>query len=463
MKKLLAIILSVTMILGCAVLCTSAKFGDTVTESDEVIEIDDNGTTTILFASQMTAVDDSDDTIVDGAALAVAADPYGYPYFDNVRKDDYFVFKANVNTAGTYKMALNFGWRSGIMTGDFTVIVDGGTPVSVVNEVEGIDWRVWTLSTELFVELDKGEHEIKVVIDGYAINLSAFCIAPENMTIEPVYPVVLSKSPLIEGGETLQCDITGGTYDYQFVANASFDAFSFMFSTSGYNMESTCIISLYAFDTDLEKTLEGEAIVTLEKNNISNHSLVEVDVGKKVSPGEYVAHIDATMGDTDHMVNVYTYIGFENDPTGLSYVDGEYWDDQIPIFIVNFTEAVENEEYFGQCVYVEHPDDVPGDDEGGDDTTVSEVDGTVAPDVDGTAAPDVDGTSAPEIDGTAANTAAGTGAVGTAAETAAAGTGAADTAAAPAEGCKAVVGSIPAIALVAVASAAAVVLKKKED
>ena len=474
MKKVLAIILSVTMILGCAVLCTSAKFGDTVTESNAVVEISDYGTTTVLLAKQTTAVDDSDDTIQHGVALSVGADPNGYSYFDNVRAGDNFTFKANINTAGVYNMALNFGWAAHELVGDFSVYVDGVQAASVINEVVGLNWQEWTLSTSAPVTLEEGEHEIKIVVDCYAINLSALCIAPLGMAIEPEYPNLLSKSPVIEEEEAefFAVDVTYGTFAYRFIANAPFDGIGFMLGTND-TIDSKCEISLFNYDTNYEKTLENDPIVTHMQDPLADNSLIEISTNGVLPAGEYLAYIDATMLDEDEEVAIYAYLLLESYPTGFIYVDGELWEDVVPTIIVNFTQELDSGIYFGQC---EVGEDVPGDDfwededttdaeQGGDDTATPDVDDTATPDVDGTAAPEVDGTAAPEVDGTAAGTVAAGTEAGTEAGTGATGTKApaTTTAAAASEGCKAVVGSMSAIALVAIASAAAVVLKKKED
>ena len=86
----------------------------------------------------------------------------GPTYFDGVRTGDWMEFTINVETAGDYNVCMVFGWLD--HTGVYTIFVDGAEVGKIENKIPGTDWRAWTDSSTMKINLTEGEHTVRVVM-----------------------------------------------------------------------------------------------------------------------------------------------------------------------------------------------------------------------------------------------------------------------------------------------------------
>ena len=110
----------------------------------------------------------------------------GPAYFDGVRTNDWMEFKVNVATAGDYDVCMVFGWLD--HTGVYTIFVDGAEVGKIENKVPGTDWRAWTDSSSIKINLTEGEHTVRVVMgsDGpnvYGVKFTYVEPMPESIAL----------------------------------------------------------------------------------------------------------------------------------------------------------------------------------------------------------------------------------------------------------------------------------------
>ena len=110
----------------------------------------------------------------------------GPTYFDGVRTGDWMEFTINVETAGDYNVCMVFGWLD--HTGVYTIFVDGAEVGKIENKIPGTDWRVWTDSSTMKINLTEGEHTVRVVMgsDGpnvYGVKFTYVEPMPESIAL----------------------------------------------------------------------------------------------------------------------------------------------------------------------------------------------------------------------------------------------------------------------------------------
>ncbi len=110
----------------------------------------------------------------------------GPTYFDGVRTGDWMEFTINVETAGDYDVCMVFGWLD--HTGVYTIFVDGAEVGKIENKIPGTDWRAWTDSSSIKVNLTEGEHTVRVVMgsDGpnvYGVKFTYVEPMPESIAL----------------------------------------------------------------------------------------------------------------------------------------------------------------------------------------------------------------------------------------------------------------------------------------
>ena len=110
----------------------------------------------------------------------------GPTYFDGVRTGDWMEFTINVETAGDYNVCMVFGWLD--HTGVYTIFVDGAEVGKIENKIPGTDWRAWTDSSTMKINLTEGEHTVRVVMgsDGpnvYGVKFTYVEPMPESIAL----------------------------------------------------------------------------------------------------------------------------------------------------------------------------------------------------------------------------------------------------------------------------------------
>ena len=62
-------------------------------------------------------------------------------------------------------------YENGIDTGVYTINVDGAEAGKIVNTIPGTDWRSWTDSSTIKINLTEGEHTVRIVMGSDGPNL----------------------------------------------------------------------------------------------------------------------------------------------------------------------------------------------------------------------------------------------------------------------------------------------------
>ena len=308
----------------------------------------------------------------------------------------------------------------------------------------------------------------------------AFGVFADDNAVEQEYVKVSVHDQGESGGGNFR--LFGHTYGYRFVANEAWGYFHWspINSFTPNKEDSFANVHIYKWEANLEHTLESEPVYTAEISgkSWSWHDIV-AEKGEPMPAGEYLFFVDGASEafglwtyDWKDKSDMRGYIYFDDsEAQGMEFPGGKEISNP-PELTIGFMSEVADGNYFGVC-QPQHEYVPPVEETTAEETTVAE---TTAPE---TTAPETTAADTTAADTTVADTTVAATTVAATTEapaeettaapaadtTAAAGTNApaATTAAAAAEGCKAVVGSMSAIALVAIASAAAVVLKKKED
>jgi hypothetical protein len=79
-----------------------------------------------------------------------------------------------------------FGWLD--HTGVYTILVDGEEIGKIENKISGTDWRAWTDSSSIKINLTEGEHTVRVVMGSngpnvYGIKFTYTEPMPENIAL----------------------------------------------------------------------------------------------------------------------------------------------------------------------------------------------------------------------------------------------------------------------------------------
>ena len=127
-------------------------------DEETIIDVSGEGSTQVVFGEIYEDADKG--TLFDGN-LHIEKN-LGPAYFDGVRTNDWMEFKINVATAGDYDVCMVFGWLD--HTGTYKIHVDGTEVAVIQNQIPGTDWRAWTDSTSVKINLTEGEHTVRVVM-----------------------------------------------------------------------------------------------------------------------------------------------------------------------------------------------------------------------------------------------------------------------------------------------------------
>ena len=180
--------------------------------------------------------------------------------------------------------------------------------------------------------------------------------------------------------------VGGAVVDYQFRTRASFSAISAHLALFGADRNVAAEVSLYAFDTDRETTLAGEAIQTwIQDGNGDGWKTFALD--DVLPAGEYIVVIAST-GKSNNDFIWYRHTIEGGDPNGIltstfGAGGGEDTSKSIPAFKVIFAEEVADGKYFAKAGEVVEPEE----------TVAPE---TTAPAPEDTAAPETDAPAEPE-------------------------------------------------------------------
>ena len=401
---------------------------------DKAVDVNADKLTAINAAANALWYDNSAD-----AYLGIS-DYNGVDVLTNFRPGDILAYKINVQKAGNYDFAVNFIWQRPV---EILVSVDGGKPFSMT--LKGFaDWNTLTVSNPVQMELTEGEHTLKIIFSEVeGVHIESVHLAPEG-TIENTEGFVFSAA--------YDCDesahVIKDSYAYRTTVNAAFNKISVWMPTWG-NTDASCTVALYAWAGNYEATVASDAIVTKSLQPMGGDAWRTLEFDAQPA-GEYLVYVYDCDGDVGlYIVNDDIIVREGYTVKGIAYVEGNApTQDHVPHIKVTTVERYDGEDMFGECSEDVYPPE--------GETTVPDTEDTTAPE---TTAPDT--TVAPETtDAPVADTTAAPAEETTAADTKAP---AATTAAETSGGCGSVVASASAIALIAVASAAAVVLKKRED
>lgn len=423
MKRLLALLLCViTIVIGLPFSASAAKEA----YPEKAVDVAAEGMTTINAVEHALWYENHLEADQHKGDMHVEDYKDGGQIIKDMRIGDSVTYRINIQKAGTYYLSVFFIWGWNTL---LTFSIDDGDPIEM-HVGAFVDWDTASKDGMLEHRFTKGEHTVKIThaLEGsgchfYALNLA---YAPSS-----------SLTPL-----SVEDDGLG----FRAKINADFSSFSCKFA-AGRDAYSSCRFTLYKWDETFEKTVKGKACASKTIRGVADGNVITVDVGKQEA-GEYLFVFYA-----GKRCGVWVDIS-PIEPHGFLYVDGEEHVAELDIKINTVGEV--DGELFGKC----EPQPIESASENtteiAPETTSPETTAPETTATETTGAPVADTTAAPAEESTAAPAADTTAAAGTKAPEA-------TTEAETSGGCGSVVASVSAIALVAVASAAAVALKKKEN
>ena len=172
MKRILAIILSVVMLIGCVAVSISA------TEEPTAANTAESGKALVYPAANSKATDADP-----ASALAIATGNKGESFYNAVRRGDTFEISVYVKDAGTYYLSAGAAFADASPSFSFTV---DGVEYYEANTVAGTDYRTWFTTTPVAVQMTEGWHTILATTKGWAACLYSINVVAEGAT--PVYP-----------------------------------------------------------------------------------------------------------------------------------------------------------------------------------------------------------------------------------------------------------------------------------
>ncbi len=213
------------------------------------------------------------------------------PYFERVRAGDAFTVKINVLKTGDYHFCFSFGWIA--VRGNYTVQIDDEAPVHLNNTVSGIDWRVWTDSSDAEIHLTEGEHTMRVTVNCDGPNIRAMKFAPVGMDFEA--NLETSDTDLFEEGEPVDYDMEeDDRFGVQFKTDVAIDGAEVYISSTAAKTN-TLTLSLYEW--------KDNYVATVKSAPVARVTLADVKAGEwarlshKIEAGEYLLELtDGTAG-----------------------------------------------------------------------------------------------------------------------------------------------------------------------
>jgi len=291
MKRGLAGALACLMLLGT--LCTLPVFAD----DENVTEVKGDGLTEIVFADIFT---DADKGKTFGGNLYIEK-TLGAPYFDGVRKGDFFELDINVAAAGDYHLCFSFGWVE--PTGTYDISVDGGETIHLQNTVKGLGWRDWINSTDAAVSLGAGKHTIRVTMGCDGPNLYAMKIAPVGTALGP--GGIGQTAALCDEAATRTADQIQTSAAAQFKSTVPFSGIA-LTSASWNNNLGSLRFSLYKWQESYNKTLEGTPVATEDFINFADNATLRF-LFSEVEAGEYLIYMENISDNTAEAVGSWGY------------------------------------------------------------------------------------------------------------------------------------------------------------
>ena len=178
-RKIFALLLCISILIGCVMLCPSAS-------GDKIVKVGSSGTVVIPLVEYSTAKDNSGSGVQENVDLFVYSGNNGEEFYDGVRKGDSFEVSVDVEVAGKYIISMGIAWPSS--KPQFTLSIDGGKPIAMNNENYGKDYRTWFSSTSITVELSKGKHTLLATQTGLATCLYSINLTHSSKRELAIYP-----------------------------------------------------------------------------------------------------------------------------------------------------------------------------------------------------------------------------------------------------------------------------------
>ena len=224
----------------------------------------------------------------------------GDPYFDGVRIGDTLTMHINVEKAGTYQWCMVTGWAKDVKNGTFTLYIDGEEAARLVNQVGGIEWRVWLDTTHGTVTLPAGNHELKIVFGSDGPNVMAIKFAPEGVDMN----VKEGVTPLCEADSGTPVQVTDD-YAIQFCMTVPFDYVTVACPSYNNNVGSFRL-ELFTWQDNYDTTVKGKALASKDFVNFNDNATLKLDCGKELPAGEYVLRLSNVSEDRTEQIGVWT-------------------------------------------------------------------------------------------------------------------------------------------------------------
>ena len=284
MKRVFAIAVCLSLGLSCLGLLSAAA-------ETKTVNVKGDGATTIFVAECFAEQE---------GLVAGEQDNCGI-YFDDVGVNEWFTVKLNIAKAGNYKVAFSTGWGKGHVAGNFKLELDGQEIGTLVNTVEGIDWRSWKNTSEITVTLPAGAATLRVTSLGSGPNIRALKFAPENMTIPGDYLADFFNDSDV-GTDPLPV-VNSDTMGVHFSATQAFHAVE-LHCPTWQKTGSGLTIQVFAWNSSYEESLTGAVLAEKTIENISDGAWIRFYFDE-LKAGEYLLHIKNSGKNPDSSVGIY--------------------------------------------------------------------------------------------------------------------------------------------------------------
>ncbi len=283
----LCILLAVCLMMGSVILTVSGA---------PVTAVSDTAVTTIILADAY----ESTGHIQSDKGNLYLETTLGVPYFDGVRTGDTLSLRIRVDRAGTYQWCMVTGWARDVAAGTFALWLDGQEVSRIVNQVGGIDWRTWLDTTKGTVELEPGEHEVRLVFHSDGPNVYALKFAPEGMELSVPEGVV----PLCEADSYTPVQVNSD-YAVQFCTTIPFDYIT-VDAPSYNNNKGSFRLELFPWKDGYTATVEAQALASEDFLDFNDNATLRLVMNQNAPAGEYVLRITNISEDANEQVGVWT-------------------------------------------------------------------------------------------------------------------------------------------------------------
>ncbi len=313
-----------TTVLAIALLCTSfSGFSLFAERVAPVTEISDTSLTEVDLVKAYESYSGSEVYFADANGQKLENDT-GAAYFDGIRTDASITMKINVKTAGEYYVYLTFAWyQSAGHPIEFTV--DGGSPVTLTNTKVSKDWRDWTATDMVKMNLTAGEHSFKLTYKGVkdtGMNLKGigFCLSSLLSDTYNYFDEASGADSMTP--HDLSADQALKEVGVHFASKEPVVELQFDCPTWDQNPGAGLTFTFYNWVDTYAKTVTGTVVTTVTKEGINNNERVKVTFDTPLPAGNYLIVIKNSGTAADKKVGIWSRKSTTYTDYASMYLDG---------------------------------------------------------------------------------------------------------------------------------------------